>query len=362
MHVYDNGISSFIVNNCEANAKMKALVKRKSEKALWLEDAPVPEIGINDVLIKINRTAICGTDMHIYNWDSWAQSTIPVPMAVGHEFVGEIVDVGSNVNDFTPGQIVSGEGHVVCGRCRNCLAGRRHLCAQTSGVGVDRSGAFAEYLALPMSNVWEHRPGIDLDVAALFDPLGNAVHTALQYDLLGEDVLITGAGPIGAMAATVCRHAGARHVVITDINPQRLALAQSLGASCGVDVRHENLADVQRKLGLSEGFDVGLEMSGSPAGFNDLLANMCHGGKVAMLGIPSEEMAIDWSQVIFNMLTIKGIYGREMYETWYKMSVLVESGLDISPVITHRLGFEDFQKGFDAMNAGEASKVILNWQ
>lgn len=362
MRVYDNGIISFIVNNCEANAKMKALVKRKSEKGLWLEDAPVPEIGINDVLIKINRTAICGTDMHIYNWDSWAQSTIPVPMAVGHEFVGETVDVGSNVNDFTPGQIVSGEGHVVCGRCRNCLAGRRHLCAQTSGVGVDRSGAFAEYLALPMSNVWEHRPGIDLDVAALFDPLGNAVHTALQYDLLGEDVLITGAGPIGAMAATVCRHAGARHVVITDINPQRLALAQSLGASCGVDVRHENLADVQRKLGLSEGFDVGLEMSGSPAGFNDLLANMCHGGKVAMLGIPSEEMAIDWSQVIFNMLTIKGIYGREMYETWYKMSVLVESGLDISPVITHRLGFEDFQKGFDAMNAGEASKVILNWQ
>ena len=362
MHVYDNGISSFIVNNCEANAKMKALVKRKSEKGLWLEDAPVPEIGINDVLIKINRTAICGTDMHIYNWDSWAQSTIPVPMVVGHEFVGEIVDVGSNVNDFTPGQIVSGEGHVVCGRCRNCLAGRRHLCAQTSGVGVDRSGAFAEYLALSMSNVWEHRPGIDLDVAALFDPLGNAVHTALQYDLLGEDVLITGAGPIGAMAAAVCRHAGARHVVITDINPQRLALAQSLGASCGVDVRHENLADVQRKLGLSEGFDVGLEMSGSPAGFNDLLANMCHGGKVAMLGIPSEEMAIDWSQVIFNMLTIKGIYGREMYETWYKMSVLVESGLDISPVITHRLGFEDFQKGFDAMNAGEASKVILNWQ
>ena len=341
---------------------MKALVKRKSEKGLWLEDAPVPEIGINDVLIKINRTAICGTDMHIYNWDSWAQSTIPVPMVVGHEFVGEIADVGSNVIDFTPGQIVSGEGHVVCGRCRNCLAGRRHLCAQTSGVGVDRSGAFAEYLALPMSNVWEHRPGIDLDVAALFDPLGNAVHTALQYDLLGEDVLITGAGPIGAMAAAVCRHAGARHVVITDINPQRLALAQSLGASCGVDVRHENLADVQRKLGLSEGFDVGLEMSGSPAGFNDLLANMCHGGKVAMLGIPSEEMAIDWSQVIFNMLTIKGIYGREMYETWYKMSVLVESGLDISPVISHRLGFEDFQKGFDAMNAGEASKVILNWQ
>jgi threonine 3-dehydrogenase len=341
---------------------MQALVKRKSEKGLWLEDVPVPEISINDVLIKVNRTAICGTDMHIYNWDKWAQSTIPVPMVVGHEFVGEIVDVGSNVNDFTAGQIVSGEGHVVCGRCRNCLAGRRHLCAQTSGVGVDRPGAFAEYVALPMSNVWEHRPGIDQDVAALFDPLGNAVHTALQYDLLGEDVLITGAGPIGAMAAAVCRHAGARHVVITDINPQRLALAKSLGATHTVDVRTENLADVQHQLGMSEGFDIGLEMSGNPSGFKDLLANMCHGGKVAMLGIPSEEMAIDWSQVIFNMLTIKGIYGREMYETWYKMSVMVESGLDISAVITHRLGFEDFQAGFDAMNSGEASKVILNWQ
>ncbi|MDB3966409.1 L-threonine 3-dehydrogenase [Porticoccaceae bacterium] len=340
---------------------MKALVKRHSEQGLWLEEVPVPEIGINDVLIKINRMAICGTDMHIYNWDSWAQSTIPVPMVVGHEFVGEIVDIGSNVNDFHAGQIVSGEGHVVCGRCRNCLAGRRHLCAQTSGVGVDRPGAFAEYLALPMSNVWEHSPGIDLDVAALFDPFGNAVHTALQYDLLGEDVLITGAGPIGAMAAAVCRHAGARNVVITDINPQRLELAKTMGATHAVDVRRENLADVQRQLGMSEGFDVGLEMSGNPSGFRDLLGNMCHGGKVAMLGIPSEEMAIDWSQVIVNMLTIKGIYGREMYETWYKMSVMVESGLDISVVIIHRLGFEDFQAGFDAMNAGEASKVILNW-
>ncbi|MDA9095228.1 L-threonine 3-dehydrogenase [Porticoccaceae bacterium] len=341
---------------------MKALVKRNSTKGLWLEDVPEPEIGINDVLIKIDRTAICGTDMHIYNWDSWAQATIPVPMVVGHEFVGEIVDVGANVNDFRPGQIVSGEGHVVCGRCRNCMAGRRHLCAQTSGVGVDRPGAFAEYLALPMSNVWEHRPGIDLDVAALFDPLGNAVHTALQYDLLAEDVLITGAGPIGAMAAAVCKYAGAKNVVITDINPERLALARQLGATRTVDVRTEKLADVQRELGMSEGFDVGLEMSGNPSGFRDLLANMCHGGKVAMLGIPGEEMAIDWSQVIFNMLTLKGIYGREMYETWYKMSSMIESGLDISAVITHRLGFEDFQQGFDAMNAGEASKVILNWK
>lgn len=341
---------------------MKALVKRNSAVGLWLEDVPEPEMGINDVLIKVKRTAICGTDMHIHNWDSWAQETIPVPMVVGHEFVGEIVDVGSNVNDFRPGQIVSGEGHVVCGRCRNCLAGRRHLCAHTSGIGVDRPGAFAEYLVLPMSNVWEHRPDIDLDVAALFDPLGNAVHTALQYDLLGEDVLITGAGPIGAMAAAVCRHAGARNVVITDINPQRLELAKKLGATCTVDVRTEKLADVQRSLGMSEGFDVGLEMSGNPAGFRDLLSSMCHGGKVAMLGIPAEEVAIDWSLVIFNMLTLKGIYGREMYETWYKMSVMIESGLDISSVITHRMDYTDFQKGFDAMNAGEASKVILNWE
>ena len=340
---------------------MKALVKRHSKQGLWLEDVPDPKIGINDVLIKIARTAICGTDMHIYNWDSWAQATIPVPMVVGHEFVGHIVDVGSNVNDFRPGQLVSGEGHVVCGRCRNCMAGRRHLCAQTSGVGVDRAGAFAEYLALPMSNVWEHRPGIDLDVAALFDPLGNAVHTALQYDLVAEDVLITGAGPIGTMAAAVCKYAGAKNVVITDINPERLALAKTLGATHTVDVRTENLADVQRQLGMSEGFDVGLEMSGNPAGFRDLLANMCHGGKIAILGIPAQEMAIDWRQVIFNMLTLKGIYGREMYETWYKMSSMIDSGLDISAVITHRLGYEDFQQGFDAMNSGQASKVILNW-
>ena len=340
---------------------MKALVKRHSRQGLWLEDVADPKIGINDVLIKIARTAICGTDMHIYNWDSWAQATIPVPMVVGHEFVGHIVDVGSNVNDFRPGQLVSGEGHVVCGRCRNCMAGRRHLCAQTSGVGVDRAGAFAEFLALPMSNVWEHRPGIDLDVAALFDPLGNAVHTALQYDLVAEDVLITGAGPIGAMAAAVCKYAGAKNVVITDINPERLALAKTLGATHTVDVRTENLADVQRQLGMSEGFDVGLEMSGNPAGFRDLLANMCHGGKIAILGIPAQEMAIDWSQVVFNMLTLKGIYGREMYETWYKMSSMIDSGLDISAVITHRLGYEDFQQGFDAMNSGQASKVILNW-
>jgi len=340
---------------------MKALVKRHAQEGLWLEDVPMPTVGINDVLIKVDRTAICGTDLHIYNWDAWAQKTIPVPMVVGHEFVGEIVEVGSNVVDFKAGQIVSGEGHVVCGRCRNCLAGRRHLCADTSGIGVNRQGAFAEYVVLPMSNVWEHRAGIDLDVAALFDPFGNAVHTALQYDLLGEDVLITGAGPIGAMAAAVCRHAGARNVVISDLNPERLALAKELGATHTVDVRHENLADVQAQLGMSEGFDVGLEMSGSPEAFAQMLAAMCHGGKISMLGIPSKDMAIDWNVVIFNMLTIKGIYGREMYETWYKMSVMVDSGLDIAPVITHRLAYQDFQQGFDAMKSGRAGKVILNW-
>jgi threonine 3-dehydrogenase len=340
---------------------MKALVKRKAAPGLWLEEMPEPEIGINDVLIKIKRTAICGTDMHIYNWDAWSQKTIPVPMIIGHEFVGDIIEVGSNVIDFNPGQIVSGEGHVVCGRCRNCKAGRRHLCAHTSGIGVNRSGAFAEYLALPMSNVWEHQPGIDLDVAALFDPFGNAVHTALQYDLLGEDILITGAGPIGAMAAAVCRHAGARHIVITDINPQRLELAKTLGATCTVDVTKESIADAQKRLGMAEGFDVGLEMSGNPSAFSELLANMCHGGKVAILGIPESDVAIDWNIVIFNMLTLKGIYGREMYETWYKMSVMIESGLDISPIITHRLDYTEFEQGFSAMYAGEASKVILNW-
>ncbi|NIC05728.1 L-threonine 3-dehydrogenase [Billgrantia bachuensis] len=341
---------------------MKALTKKEATPGLWLDEVPEPQVGINDVLIKVKRTAICGTDVHIYKWDSWAQKTIPVPMVVGHEFVGEIVEVGSNVNDFHAGQIVSGEGHVVCGRCRNCLAGRRPLCAHTSGVGVNRPGAFAEYVSLPMSNVWEHKPGIDLDVAALFDPLGNAVHTALQYDLLGEDVLITGAGPIGAMAAAVCRHAGARHVVITDLNSGRLELASRLGATRTVDVGRENLADVQRELGLTEGFDVGLEMSGSSAALRDMLANMCHGGKIAMLGIPTEEIGIDWNTVIFNMLTLKGIYGREMYETWYKMSVMIESGLDISPVITHRLPYTEFQRGFDAMLSGEASKVVLNWE
>lgn len=340
---------------------MKALVKKESCPGLWLEDVPIPDVGINDVLIRVKRTAICGTDMHIYNWDQWAQNTIPVPMVVGHEFVGEIIEVGSNVNDFQCGQIVSGEGHVVCGRCRNCMAGHRHLCAHTSGIGVNRPGAFAEYLVLPMSNVWEHRPGIDLDIAALFDPLGNAVHTALQYDLLGEDVLITGAGPIGSMAAAVCRHAGARNIVISDINPQRLALAKKMGATYTVDAGNESLDTVRKKLNMSEGFDIGLEMSGSPQALRDLLLNMCHGGRVSILGIPADEVVIDLSLVIFNMLTLKGIYGREMYETWYKMSVFVEGGLDISPVITHRFDCTEFQQGFDVMNSGEACKVILNW-
>lgn len=340
---------------------MKALVKSEAKPGLWLKDVPEPDVGINDVLVRVLRTAICGTDLHIYKWDSWAQETIPVPIVVGHEFVGEIVRVGSNVNDFRPGQIVSGEGHVVCGRCRNCLAGRRHLCAHTSGIGVDRQGAFAEYVALPMSNVWEHRPGIDLDVASLFDPFGNAVHTALQFPLLGEDVLITGAGPIGVMAAAVCRHAGARHVVVTDVNPKRLELATTLGATKVVDVSREKLGDVQQSLGMTEGFDVGLEMSGNASAFRDMIASMCHGGKIAMLGIPEQDLSIDWNLVIFNMLTIKGIYGREMYETWYKMSVMIDSGLDLKPVISHRLHFSEFQQGFDALLAGNASKVVLDW-
>ena len=340
---------------------MKALVKKKSEVGLWLDEVPVPQFGINDVLIKILRTGICGTDVHIYKWDAWAQKTIPVPMVVGHEFVGEIVEIGSNVKDFHPGDIVSGEGHVVCGRCRNCLAGRRHLCKDTQGVGVNRTGAFAEYLSLPVSNVWYHDPHIPRDVQSIFDPFGNAVHTALQFDLLGEDVLITGAGPIGIMAAAVARHAGARYVVITDVNPYRLELAKKMGVTLAADVRSTTIADVQKQLGMREGFDVGLEMSGNPAAFRDMLANMAHGGKIAMLGIPTGDVAIDWNKVIFNMLTIKGIYGREMYETWYKMTVMLQAGLDISPVITHRYHYTEFQKGFDAMLSGNSGKVVLTW-
>lgn len=341
---------------------MKALVKRHAEPGLWLEDVPEPEVGLNDVLIRVDRTGICGTDLHIYKWDKWAQKTIPVPMVVGHEFVGEVVEVGSNVVDFHPGEVVSGEGHVVCGRCRNCLAGRRHLCKDTQGVGVNRPGAFAEYLTLPMTNVWHHRDTVDRDVASIFDPFGNAVHTALSFPVLGEDVLITGAGPIGIMAAAVVRHAGARHVVVTDVNPYRLDLAKKMGATLAIDVRETSIADSQNQLGMHEGFDVGLEMSGNPSAFNDMLSNMCHGGKIAMLGIPEGEMAIDWNLVVFNMLTIKGIYGREMYETWYKMTVMLESGLDISPVITHRFSYADFEQGFEVMRSGQSGKVILNWR
>jgi threonine 3-dehydrogenase len=341
---------------------MKALVKKRAEPGLWLEEAPEPKIGISDVLIRVQRASVCGTDVHIYNWDDWAKQAIPVPMVIGHEFVGEIVEVGSNVPDFFPGQIVSGEGHVVCGHCRNCLAGRRHLCAHTSGVGVNRPGAFANYIALPMGNVWVHGPHVDLEVASIFDPFGNAVHTALSFPVLGEDVLITGAGPIGLMAAAVVRHAGARFVAITDVNPYRLELARKLGVTQAVDVRSKKLSDVQRELGMKEGFDVGLEMSGSPAALGDMIANMSHGGKIAMLGIPSQPIAIDWRTVIFSMLTIKGIYGREMYETWYKMTVMLQSGLDIKPVITHRFPYTEYEQAFDVMRKGESGKVILNWE
>ena len=341
---------------------MKALVKAKAERGLWLEDIAEPAIGINDVLIRVHYTGICGTDVHIYEWDDWAQKTIPIPMAIGHEFVGEIVEVGSNVNDFHPGDIVSGEGHVVCGRCRNCLAGRRHLCAYTHGVGVNRPGAFAELIALPMTNIWRHSAGIDEEVAAIFDPFGNAVHTALSFPVLGEDLLITGAGPIGIMAIPVVRHAGARHVVVTDMNPFRLDLARKMGATLAVNPNEIPLSEVQKQLGMTEGFDVGLDMSGNPQALRDMIANMSHGGKIAILGIPAKEMQMNWRQVVFNMLTIKGIYGREMYETWYKMSVMLESGVDISPVITHRFPYYDFEKGFDAMISGQTGKVILNWR
>ena len=340
---------------------MKALVKSEEGPGLSLKEVPQPEAGPRDVLIKIDRTGICGTDLHIYKWDDWARKTVPVPLVVGHEFVGEIVEIGADVKDFSVGEIVSGEGHVVCGHCRNCMAGRRHLCNDTAGIGVTRPGAFAEYIALPQTNVWVHKPEIDRDVASIFDPFGNATHSALSFPVLGEDVLVTGAGPIGIMSAAIARHAGARHVVITDVNEYRLDLARQMGVTRAVNVANEKLTDVQAELGMDEGFDVGLEMSGNPSAFNDMLENMCHGGKIAMLGIPEKEMAIDWNTVVFNMLTIKGIYGREMYETWYKMTVMLEGGLDIKPVITHRFGFEEFEKGFETALSGESGKVILEW-
>ena len=341
---------------------MQSIVKKKAEQGLWIDEVAIPPVGINDVLIKIKKTAICGTDVHIYNWDAWAQKTIPVPMVIGHEFVGMVEKVGNNVTDFAPGDIVSGEGHIVCGRCRNCLAGRRHLCMKTSGVGVNRTGAFAEYLCIPMTNVWYADPKIPLDILSVFDPLGNAVHTALSFDVLGEDVLITGAGPIGIMAVAIAKHAGARYVVITDVNPYRLALARTMGATLALDVRTENLQAAQNKLGMKEGFDVGLEMSGNPSALRDMIANMCHGGKIALLGILPADTPIDWNTVIFSSLSIKGIYGREMYETWYKMTSMIQSGLNIAPVITHRFPYTEFEKGFEIMRSGNSGKVVLDWE
>ncbi len=341
---------------------MKSLVKAKAEKGIWLQDTPEPEVGHNDLLIKIRKTAICGTDMHIYNWDEWSQKTIPVPMVIGHEYVGEVVGMGREVKGFKVGDRVSGEGHITCGHCRNCRAGRVHLCRNTEGVGVNRPGAFAEYLVIPAFNAFKIPDNISDDLASIFDPFGNAVHTALSFDLVGEDVLITGAGPIGIMAAAVAKHVGARHVVVTDINPYRLELAKKMGATRAVDVSKEDLKDVMNELGMTEGFDVGLEMSGVPVAFRDMLNKMNHGGKIAMLGIPPQDVAIDWNQVIFKGLVIKGIYGREMFETWYKMASLLQSGLDLSPIITHTFSIDDFQKGFDTMGSGHSGKVILDWQ
>jgi len=340
---------------------MKSLAKLKFEPGIWLTKTKKPECGHNDLLIKINKTAICGTDIHIYNWDEWSQQTIPVPMVVGHEYAGEVVAMGQEVKGFEIGDRVSGEGHITCGYCRNCRGGRTHLCRNTVGVGVDRAGAFAEYLVIPAYNAFKLPDEISDELAAIFDPFGNAVHTALSFDLVGEDVLITGAGPIGIMAAAVAKHVGARHVVITDVNKYRLDLARKMGATRTVDVSKEKLSDVMAELGMSEGFDVGMEMSGVPMAFTDMLENMNNGGKIAMLGIPSNMMAVDWSKIIFKGLTIKGIYGREMFETWYKMASLIQSGLDLSPVITHRFNVDDFQQGFDIMRSGQSGKVILNW-
>jgi threonine 3-dehydrogenase len=340
---------------------MKALVKSKATEGLWLEDVPEPDVGPMDVLIKIKKTSICGTDLHIYKWDKWAQKTIPVPMTVGHEFCGEIAAVGAGVTDFEVGELVSGEGHIVCGHCRNCLAGRRHLCPNTQGVGVNRTGAFAEYLSIPAINAYKVDPSIPEDVISTFDPLGNAVHTALSWDLVAEDVLITGAGPIGCMAAAVAKFAGARHIVVTDVNPYRLALAEKLGATRVVNVAKESLTDVKKELNMNEGFDVALEMSGHPSGLNDILQNTSNGAKVSLLGIFPDEVAIDWGKVIFKGLVLKGIYGREMYETWYKMTSLIRAAMDISAVITHRFHYTEFEEGFQTMLSGESGKIVLDW-
>ena len=340
---------------------MLALVKTAPGPGLSLETVPDPEVGINDVLIRVRKTGICGTDLHIESWDPWAARTINPPLVVGHEFVGEVVETGSNVYDFTPGDIVSGEGHVTCGLCRHCMAGRRHLCAHTVGLGVGRDGAFAEYVVLPMTNVWSHWPGVDEEVAAIFDPFGNAVHTALAFNVLGEDVLVSGAGPIGLMATAVARHAGARFVVVSEPNPVRRALAERMGATVTVDPRERALADVQAELGMVEGFDVVLEMSGNPAALRSAISAMAHGGGIAILGIPTEEIAIDINEIVFKMLTVKGIYGREMYETWYKMTVMLQSGLDITPAITHRFPFREHEAAFATARSGDSGKVILDW-
>jgi threonine 3-dehydrogenase len=340
---------------------MKALVKLRGEPGLWLEDVPVPVPGRDDVLIRVLRTGVCGTDLHIYEWDGWAQANVSPPLVIGHEFVGEVVELGEDVQDLAVGDLVSGEGHLICGRCRNCRAGRRVQCANTKGIGVNHQGAFAEFIVLPATNVWKHHAGIDLDVAAIYDPFGNAVHTALTFPVLGEDVLITGAGPIGLMAALVARHAGARSVVITDVSEYRLDLARKIGVTAAVDTRATPLDQVMGDLGMREGFDVGMEMSGKPAAMREMLASMTHGGKIAMLGLPAAEFPIDWGHLVLNMITIKGIYGREMFETWYWMSVLSEQGVDISPVITHRFDVADFAKAFDTVRHGECGKVVLDW-
>ncbi len=339
---------------------MKALVKAKAKGGLWLQDIPTPAVGKNDVLVKIVKTSICGTDVHIWDWDQWARKTIPVPMTIGHEFVGVVERFGENVHDYTPGDLVSGEGHLVCGRCRNCLAGRRHLCPNTSGVGVNRDGAFAEWLSIPVTNVWPADPNIPLEVTSCFDPLGNATHTALSFDVLGEDVLITGAGPIGCMAAAIAKHAGARYIVVTDVNPYRLKLARRMGATLALDVRTDTIEAAQEKLDMKEGFDVGMEMSGNPSAFKSMVSSMCHGGKIAMLGILPDTQ-VDWNTIVFNSLTIKGIYGREMYETWYKMTVMIQGGLDITPVITHRFHYSEFAEAFEIMCSGQSGKIVLDW-
>jgi len=340
---------------------MRALVKAEKAEGLWQQDVEKPRLGHNDVLIKIRKTAICGTDIHIYNWDEWAQKTIPVPMTVGHEFVGTIVELGSEVQGLEIGQRVSGEGHITCGHCRNCRAGRRHLCPNTRGVGVNRPGAFAEYLAIPAVNVYPLPDDISDDIASFLDPLGNATHTALSFDLVGEDVLITGAGPIGCMAVAIAKHVGARHVVITDVNDYRLDLARKMGATRALNVTRDSLEDAMRELGMTEGFDIGLEMSGSPQAFGQMLENLVHGGKVALLGLLPDGAAIDWTKVIFKGLEVKGIYGREMFETWYKMIAMLQSGLDVSQVLTHHFAANDFQQGFDIMRSGQSGKVVLDW-